>query len=82
MKQTEVRREFQIVAEEECYENIVNVVYGIVMTEFDAERAVSEQVSSISTRLRTVSALTEKLRSTEPAIVHFKDIVSDYLSEL
>lgn len=82
MKEIGIRREFQVIAEEECYENIVSVVYGIVMTEFDGERAVSEKVSSISTRLRTVSALVEKLRTTDINILHFKDFILDYIAEL
>ena len=82
MEKTEVRRDYQIIAGEETYDNKKVVVYGIIMTEWMNGKSETIQLSSISTDLKAVSSLAEKMRAGEVQLVHFKDIVIDYISEI
>lgn len=82
MKTNCVQREYQVVAEEETIENTKHVVYGIVMTEKRNETIETQRVSSISTDLKFVSDITERIRSGEVEIVHFRDIIIDLISEI
>ena len=82
VEKTEVRRDYQIIAGEETYDNKKVVVYGIIMTEWMNGKSETIQLSSISTDLKAVSSLAEKMRAGEVQLVHFKDIVIDYISEI
>ena len=82
MGKTDVRRDYQIIAGEEIYDNKKFVVYGIIMTEWKDGKSETMQLSSISTDLKAVSSLVEKMRIGQVELVHFKDVVIDYISEL